>query len=318
VTSLHDAGVTASQLRRFRRFIDEGSFPLRVYAMVDGRDEAFDALCDTGPRHHPSGQLDVASIKLFADGALGSRGAALLDDYADAPGNRGLLRWAPDAFRRTVRTAVECGLQVNTHAIGDRAVRQVLDAYEAVGDAADAPVRRPRIEHAQIVAPADRGRFGALGAVASVQPTHATSDMGWAEARLGRDRLERAYAWNSLRAAGAPLAFGSDAPVEPLGPLRAVHAAVTRQTPDGRPEGGWRPSERLSRAAALRAHTLDAAYAGFQDDEIGSITPGKRADWVVLSGDLMTRPPERLLETTVVATYLDGRPVHATDDWPDP
>ena len=318
VTSVHDAGVTGAQIRRFRRFIEADRFPLRVYAMVLGESDAFGRFCERGPLRHPSGRLDVASAKFFADGALGSRGAALLGDYADAPGNQGLLRHSPAALRERVRAAVEGGLQVNTHAIGDRAVRSVLDAYEAAADGADAPVRRPRIEHAQVVAPADRPRFGALGVVASVQPAHATSDMGWVEARLGPDRLERAYAWNSLRAAGARLAFGSDAPVEPLGPLRAVHAAVTRQTPDGRPEGGWRPSERLSRAAALRAHTLDAAYAGFQDDEIGSITPGKRADWVVLSGDLMTRPPERLPETTVVATYLDGRPVHATDDWPDP
>jgi len=318
VTSVHDAGVTGAQIRRFRRFIEADAFPLRVYAMVLGESDAFGRFCERGPLRHPSGRLDVASAKFFADGALGSRGAALLGDYADAPGNQGLLRHSPAALRERVRAAVEGGLQVNTHAIGDRAVRIVLDAYEAAADGADAPVRRPRIEHAQVVAPADRPRFGALGVVASVQPAHATSDLDWAAARLGPDRLEGAYAWNSLRKAGARLAFGSDAPVEPLGPLRALHAAVTRQTPDGRPEGGWRPSERLSRAAALRAHTLGAAYAGFQDDEIGSITPGKRADWVVLSHDPMPLPPERIPETSVVATYLDGRPVHATDDWPDP
>ncbi|MFB6248959.1 MAG: amidohydrolase [Salinibacter sp.] len=317
VTSVHDAGVERSEIRRFRRFIEADSFPCRVYAMALGESDAFDHACEHGPLRHPSGRLDVASVKFFADGALGSRGAALLDDYADAPGNVGLLRHSPEALRARVRRAVECGLQVNTHAIGDRAVRGVLDAYEAAAAEADAPVRRPRIEHAQVVAPEDRPRFGALGAVASVQPAHATSDLDWVAARLGTDRLDRAYAWASLRDAGARLAFGSDAPVEPLDPIRALHAAITRQTPDGRPEGGWRPAERIARAAALRAHTLGAAYAGFQEDEIGSIAPGKRADWVVLSRDPMRVPPEDLPGTEVLATYLDGHRAYATADWPD-
>ena len=317
VTSVHDAGVTLSEIRRFRRFIEAGSFPCRVYAMALGESDAFDHFCEHGPLHHPSGRLDVASAKFFADGALGSRGAALLDDYADDGGNRGLLRHPPEALRARVRRAVASGLQVNTHAIGDRAVRAVLDAYEAATDEVDAPLRRPRIEHAQIVAPKDRSRFGALGAVASVQPTHATSDMGWVEARLGTDRLDRAYAWTSLRDAGARLAFGSDAPVEPLAPIRTLHAAVTRQTPDGRPEGGWRPAERCARAAALRAHTLGAAYAGFREDDLGSIAPGKRADWVVLSQDPMRVPPDALPDTEVRATYLGGRRVYAAADWPD-
>jgi predicted amidohydrolase YtcJ len=317
VTSVHDAGVTLSEIRRFRRLIEAGSFPCRVYAMALGGSDAFDHVCEHGPLRHPSGRLDVASAKFFADGALGSRGAALLDDYADDAGHRGLLRHSPEALRRRVRRAVAAGLQVNTHAIGDRAVRAVLDAYEAAAATADAPLRRPRVEHAQIVAPEDRPRFGALGAVASVQPTHATSDMGWVEARLGADRLDRAYAWRSLRDAGARLAFGSDAPVEPLAPIRTLHAAVTRQAPDGRPDGGWRPAERIGRAAALRAHTLGAAHAAFREDDLGSIAPGKRADWVVLSQDPMRVPPEALPDTEVRATYLDGRAAYAAADWPD-
>jgi hypothetical protein len=317
ITSVHDAGVELPKIRRFRRFIEAGALPCRVYAMALGESDAFDYACEHGPLRHPSGRLDVASTKFFADGALGSRGAALLDDYADDAGNRGLLRHPPGVLRHRVQRAVEGGLQVNTHAIGDRAARIVLDAYEAAAATADAPVRRPRVEHAQIVAPEDRLRFGALGAVASVQPTHATSDMGWVEARLGADRLDRAYAWRSLRDAGARLALGSDAPVEPPGPIQAVHAAVTRQTPDGRPDGGWRPAERIARAAALRAHTLNAAYAGFREDTLGSITPGKRADWVVLSQDLLRVPAERLPHTEVQATYLDGRRIYAAADWPD-
>jgi hypothetical protein len=314
ITTLHDAGVERPELRRFRRLVEADACPLRISAMVLGGTDTFDRFCRRGPYHHPSGRLDVASTKFFADGALGSRGAALLDDYADAPGERGLLRHDPPAFREAVRTAVEAGFQVNTHAIGDRAARRVLDAYAAVQTESPAPMRRPRIEHAQVVAPADRARFGALGVIASVQPDHAVSDARWVADRLGPDRLEAAYAWPALRAAGARLAFGSDAPVEPLGPLRAFHAAVTRQsTPDGQTL-----SPPLPRPVALRAHTRDAARAVGRADAVGTITPGKRADWVVLSHDPMRVPADALPDIDVVATYLDGRCVHAGPDWPDP
>ncbi len=317
VTGLHDAGVGLPTLRRVRRFIDEDRFPLRVYAMIDGRGETFDHFCDRGPLHHPSGRLDVESVKFFADGALGSRGAALLEEYADAPGNRGFLLQDHEEFRDHVRAAHECGFQVNTHAIGDRANRQVLDVYEAVTQQSARPLRRPRIEHAQIVSPEDRPRFGHLGVIASVQPGFAPSDKDWAPTRLGSDRIENAYAWRSLHDAGARLAFGSDAPVEPLDPIRGFHAAVTRQDGNGVPEGGWRPHERLARSTALHAYTQGAAYAAFQEDDVGSISVGKRADFVVLSQDLMTVASDHLLDTEVAATYLGGTPVHTQPDWPD-
>ncbi len=317
ITSLHDAGVGLSILRRVQDFLEEDRFPLRLYAMINGRGETLEHFCDRGPLHHPSGRLDVESVKFFADGALGSRGAALLDDYADASGNRGLLLHDNDAFRKHVRVAHECGFQVNTHAIGDRANRQVLDVYEHVAQESARPLRRPRIEHAQVVAPDDRSRFGRLGVIASVQPAFAPSDHDWAPARLGPDRTTNAYAWRSLQEAGARLAFGSDAPVEPPDPIRGFHAAVTRRDADGAPDGGWQPDERLARATALHAHTQGAAHAAFQEDEIGSISVGKRADFVILSQDLMTAPSDRLLDTEVVATYLGGTPVHAKPDWPD-
>jgi hypothetical protein len=205
---------------------------------------------------------------------------------------------------------------VNTHAIGDRANRMVLDAYEAAMQACDQPVRRPRIEHAQVVAPEDRERFGRLGVIASVQPGFLSSDVTWAPARLGSNRVDRAYAWRSLQQVGAPLAFGSDAPVDPIDPLRGIHAAVTRQDDDGHPEGGWHPSECLSRETALAAYTQGAAYAAFQEEDVGSIVPGKRADFVVLSRDLLTVPASQILDTEVLATYIDGGLVHARDDWP--
>ena len=203
-----------------------------------------------------------------------------------------------------------CGLQVNTHAIGDRAARVVLDAYQAAIERTGGGPGRHRMEHAQVLSLDDVERFAALGVIASVQPTHATSDMPWAGERLGADRLRGAYAWRRLLDAGARLALGSDFPVERVDPLLGFHAAVTRQDADDRPAGGWYGNQVLSRAEALRGFTLDAAYAGFMEDEVGSIAPGKRADFVVLSQDLMTVPPEEILETQVVATYIDGRAVY--------
>ena len=312
ITGLHDAGVDLSTIRRFRRFIEEDAFPLRMYAMIDGRGDAFDHFCKEGPLHHPSGRLDVESVKFFADGALGSRGAALLDPYADAPETRGFLLQDDEELRHNVMAAAACGFQVNTHAIGDRANRQVLNAYEDVMQRSEHPLRRPRIEHAQIVAPEDRARFGTLGVIASVQPGFGPSDQNWAPARLGASRLPHAYAWKRLREAGAALAFGSDAPVEPIDPIRSIHAAVTPRAASGSAAGRGQ----LSRAAALYAQTQGAAYAAFQEDCVGSITAGKKADFVVLSQDLMTVSPSRLLDTDVVATYLDGSPVYARPDWP--
>jgi predicted amidohydrolase YtcJ len=317
LTGLHDAGVGLDTMRRFQRFINEDSFPLRVYAMIDGRGATFDHFCEHGPYHDPDDRLWVEAVKLFADGALGSRGAALLDDYADDPGNRGFLLQSPEKLHSNVRAAVEEGFQVCTHAIGDRANRLVLDAYEAAQNKSVPPLRRPRIEHAQLLHPDDRSRLAALGAIASVQPLFATSDKGWVADRLGPNRLDRAYAWRSLQEAGAPLVFGSDAPVEPINPIQGVHAAVTRQDAAGQPPNGWRPQERVSRHTALHAYTQGAAFAAFQEDTVGSITPGKHADFVVLSHDLLRVPATDLLDTEVVATYLGGRPTHATDDWPD-
>ena len=314
LTGLHDAGVDLAGIRRFRRRIENGRFPLRVYAMMDGRAEAFAHFCDAGPLHHPSGRLTVESVKFFADGALGSRGAALLEPYADAPDNRGLLLHDAEGFREAVMAVVDAGFQVNTHAIGDRANRFVLDAYAAAARTGTRPLRRPRIEHAQVMHPRDRARLEDLGVVASVQPGFARSDQSWAPDRLGPGRLSRAYAWTALQDAGAPLAFGSDAPVDPIDPLRGLSTAVAPPRvalPDAVPL-----SPPLTRVAALRAYTLGAAYAAFQEDEVGSITPGKRADFVVFSQDLMGVPAGRLPDTDVIATYLDGRLLYAQAPWP--
>ncbi len=304
LTGVHDAGVTLQHVGLFREAIDAGRFPLRVYGMIGGPGATLDHFCEEGLLDDHDGRLTVRSIKLYIDGALGSRGAALLEDYADEPGNRGLLLYDEGDFRDVVQRSVSCGLQVNTHAIGDRGARKVLDVYEEVlrGDHDG----RHRMEHAQVVHPDDYSRFGELGVIASMQPIHATSDMGWAEARLGAERTHGSYAWRTLLDHGARLALGSDFPVEPVNPMLGIYAAVTRIDATGHPPGGWRMEEALTRAEALRGFTIDAAYAGFAEDRLGSLEPGKRADFVILDRDILAVPAEEFLEARVVATYLDG------------
>jgi len=309
LTGVHDAGVDLSDVERYRRAIEENWFTIRLYGMIGGLGSTFQHFCDAGPIL--GDRLTVRSVKFYIDGALGSRGAALLAPYSDEPGSLGLLRTDPDAFTDYVISALRCGFQVNTHAIGDRGTRVVLDAYGRAMDGLGHTSRRHRIEHAQIVHPDDVVRFRELGVIASMQPTHATSDMYWAADRLGDERLQGAYAWRSFLDEGVRLAFGSDFPVEHVNPLMGYYAAVTRQDADGEPEGGWLPGQILSREEALKSFTLDAAFAAFQEDELGSIEPGKYADFVVLSKDIMTVPASEILTTHVIATYLGGRQIYS-------
>ncbi len=306
LTGVHEAGLDLATVALYRAMIDAGQFPLRLYGLIGGAGPTLDYFCETSPLLGYGDRLTVRALKLYLDGALGSRGAALLEPYSDEPGNTGLLLTPPDQFREIVERAMRCDIQIGTHAIGDRANRIALDTYaEAIRTTGGGPGRH-RIEHAQILAAEDLARFGPLGVIASVQPTHATSDMPWAESRVGPERIEGAYAWRSLLDAGARLALGSDFPVEAVAPLIGFYAAVTRQDAEGLPEGGWSPGQRLTRAEALRGFTLDAAYAAFMEDEVGSLEPGKRADFVVLSRDIMAVLPAEILEAEVVATYLDG------------
>ena len=284
--------------------------PLRIHAMADGDKDALALLCRDGLYRHPSGRLQMRAVKLYADGALGSRGAALLSDYSDDHGNRGLLVLSPEALKAAVSKAQRCGVQVATHAIGDRGNRIVLDTYaEALGQKA-AGDHRWRIEHAQILSPEDLPRLAQLHVIASMQPTHATSDMPWAEERLGPQRIVGAYAWRQLRDAGTHLALGSDFPVESVDPRLGLYAAVTRSDDKGLPTGGWYPDEKLTAFEALRGFTLEAAYAGFADTEVGSLAPGKRADFVVLAEDPLAVPEAALRSLTIEATYVDGKPVY--------
>ncbi len=310
LTGVHDAGVDLNTLRAYQRLADRKQLPLRITAFAAGDGDALEALCRDGLYQHPSGRLKMRTVKLYADGALGSRGAALLQDYSDDHGNRGLLRMSPEAMAKAIAKARRCGVQVATHAIGDRGNREVLDLYaKALGDDAAKTDHRWRVEHAQILAAQDLPRLAALHVIASMQPTHATSDMPWAEQRLGPRRIDGAYAWRQLRDSGARLALGSDFPVESVDPRLGLFAAATRTDADGKPQGGWHPEEKLTAFEALRGFTLDAAYAGFAENEVGSLAVGKRADFVVLAQDPLAVEPQALRELTVLGTYVDGAAV---------
>ena len=266
------SGSPLGDLAIFESLAREGKLPIRVYATVGPK--ALDTMLARGPILE--GRLTVRALKIVADGALGSRGAALLEDYSDAPGNRGLDVTPPGETERLAEKALRGGFQVWTHAIGDRANRVTLDAYEKALAAVHPVDPRPRIEHVQILAPPDAERFAKLGVIASVQPTHATSDMPWAETRIGKGRIEGSYAWRTLLKAGARLAGGSDFPVESENPLLGIYAAVTRQDLSGHPPGGWRREQALTRAEALRLFTADNAYAEFAETRRGRIAPGVR------------------------------------------
>ncbi len=313
LTGAHDMGTSREDLATMARFADEGRLTARIDAYADGGSDALADRCRDGAYAHPSGRLEMKGVKLFMDGALGSRGAALLADYSDDHGNRGLLVTDPKRYGELVAQAKACHLQVATHAIGDRANRIVLDTYQRVLGADAKTDHRWRIEHAQIVDPADIPRFAPLGVIASMQPTHATSDMPWAEQRLGRARLAGAYAWRSVLDSGAHLALGSDFPVESPDPRLGLYAAVTRQDAAGQPPGGWLPEQRLSAAEALRGFTADAAWAGHDEADVGMLKPGLRADFVIVDRDPLTIPGSALDEMQVQSTWLDGKAVYTRE-----
>jgi predicted amidohydrolase YtcJ len=311
LVGVHSAGERRATIELMEEMAGRGELDLRAYVMIgdDSADVAY--YLARGPRSAVAdGRLWVRSIKLYADGALGSRGAALLEPYNDDPRNGGLLVSAPAHIRDVATRALRAGFQVNTHAIGDRGNRLVLDAYAAA--LRDVPVadHRFRVEHAQILHHDDVPRFAELGVIPSMQASHQTSDMYWAGTRLGETRLLGAYAWRSLLDAGSIVPNGSDFPVEQVNPLISFHAAVARQDAANWPAGGWHPEQRMTRDEALRSMTLWPAVAAFQERDLGSLAVGKYADFVVLDRDLMRVPAEEILATRVLATYLGGRAVY--------
>jgi predicted amidohydrolase YtcJ len=312
LTEVHDAsGYGPDSLAALERLAASTALPIRVYATVSPEPKLLAESFRRGIRIGTGADLlTVRAVKGYADGALGSRGAALLADYADEPGWRGLPVTAPERLEELALTARRNGWQLWIHAIGDRGNRVALDAFrKAVLAVPKAPVggARPRLEHAQVVAIEDLPRFGFEGIIASMQPTHATSDMPWAEKRVGPDRIAGAYAWKTLLKSGAKLAGGSDFPVESEDPRLGFYAAVTRMDLEGRPEGGWRPAERLSRAEALALFTTGAAWAAFEEERHGRIAPGFDADLTVFASDPMTVPASRIPSVPVVLTLVGGR-----------
>lgn len=306
LTQVGDAGMTAQELDVLLELESEGRLPIRVWVMLDGTDATLLATWYAkGPVRTPGLMVRVGGVKLYADGALGSRGALLGADYSDDPGNRGLAVTSLGEMRRVTLAASRAGFQVAVHAIGDEGVHRVLDVFEAVGPQGCRRLRH-RIEHSQTVRPEDVARFARLGVLASVQPTHCTSDMPWAPERLGPDRILWAYRWRSFLDAGIRLAGGSDAPVEDPDPRRGLFAAVTRQRPDGTPPGGWNPAERLSSEEALHLFTDWAAYASFSEGWCGRIEPGMAADLTVVNGDPLQGGGRNVLQLKVLRTIVGG------------
>lgn len=316
LTGVHDMGVSRDELARFARFADAGKLPLRIDAYAAGDGDALADLCANGLYRHAGGRLQMRGVKLFVDGALGSRGAAMLAPYSDDPHNHGLLMMTPQAHLAVSRKAAACGVQVASHAIGDRGNQVVLDNYQSVLAGQGAADLRWRVEHAQVLADADIARFGRLGVIASMQPTHATSDMGWAQDRVGSERIKGAYAWQRLAGSGARLALGSDFPVEQVDPRLGLQAAVTRQDGKGLPAGGWQADQRLSAQQALAGFTSGAAYAGFDEREVGMLRQGLRADFVVLDGNPLQVAGGQLSALQVLSTWVDGAPVYQAEQAP--
>ena len=311
LVGIHDAGVDRSTIEIYEALARAGRFNLRNYVMIS--DDSADILhyLSTGPRNALyDGRLWVRSIKLYSDGALGSRGAALLAAYSDEPGNTGLLVSAPAHIARVAGAALNRGFQLSVHAIGDRGNRIVLDAFDAALRASPTADHRFRIEHAQVISPADIPRFAELGVIPSMQASHQTSDMRWAEARLGPQRVRGAYAWRALLNTGVVIPNGSDFPVEDVNPLISFHAAVSRQDATSWPADGWYADQVMTRDEALKSMTLWPAFAAFQEGSMGSLTPGKYADFVILDRDIMRVSANEILGTQVVATYLGGRSVY--------
>ncbi|MBI3789283.1 MAG: amidohydrolase [Gemmatimonadetes bacterium] len=310
LTGVHDAGVSPAEIALYEEMAKAGSYNLRNYIMIMNG-AGLDSLLKVGPRSDLyDGRIWVRSIKVLGDGAMGSRGAALLEPYADDAKNRGLLIQSEQQIHDVAVKALKAGFQVNTHEIGDRGNRTALDAYEKALGEVPTQDHRFRIEHAQILDLADIPRFAMLKVLPSMQSSHQTSDMYWVKDRLGERRLAGAYAWRSLLKTGVIIPNGTDFPVEQVSPFITFHSAVTRQDAKSWPAGGWRGQEKMTREEAIKSITLWPAIAGFQEKDLGSITVGKRADFVILDHDLMTTPDAQLLDTKVVATYLGGKPVY--------
>lgn len=307
LTSVHDAGVSSATLQAYKALLDEGPLPIRVYVMLAGGDDQLAERLAEGHFISDDNTLVVRSVKISADGALGSRGAYLNEDYSDQPGHQGLLLLSPERLTQLMEMSMQADFQVNVHAIGDGANMIVLDNYEALIQRTNTRDQRHRIEHAQVLRYEDILRFNELNVIPSMQATHATSDKNMAQDRLGEVRIQGAYAWRKLMEAGAIIANGSDFPVESPNPFFGLHAAVTRQDQHNEPPGGWFPEERMTLDEALTSFTLDAAYAAHQEALLGSLEAGKLADFILVEQDVFDIDPSQLWQVEVAETWVGGR-----------
>jgi predicted amidohydrolase YtcJ len=310
LTSVHDAGVDVTQDRLYRAYADAGKLTTRVYGMIGGAGADFDVLAKSGPLNdYGNGMYALRAVKLYSDGALGSRGAALIKPYSDDAHSHGLLFFKSGQMDTMMTKAMRRGYQVNVHAIGDAGNKQILDIYQKEVSATKSSAQRHRIEHAQVVQPGDIPRFKSIGIIPSMQPTHATSDKNMAETRVGPERIKGAYAWRTFLHQGSRIACGSDFPVEAPNPFFGLHAAVTRQDAQGQPVAGWYPNQAMSLKEAFRCFTLDAAYAGHREDSLGSLETGKQADFIIIDQDLFKMPTYDIHKTGVLETWVAGKQV---------
>ncbi len=305
ITSVHDAGIELMNAEVYLSMADNNLLDMRIYAMTGGAGAVLDAI-GKPIRAYGNDHLDIAAVKIYSDGALGSRGAAMIEPYSDDVENRGLPFWTQQELDDQVAKANALGFQVAIHAIGDLGNRLALNAFDNAQGGKPSPLRN-RIEHSQIIAIEDIPRFAELGVIASMQATHATSDKNMAEDRVGPERILGGYAWRRLLDSGAVLANGSDFPVELSDPFHGLYASVTRQGRDGEPEGGWYPDQSLTRAEALHSFTLAGAYAANQEDRLGSLEPGKWADFIVIDRDYFEVPASEIDDITVLQTWVAGR-----------
>ena len=312
LTSVHDAGIDLMSAEVYLSMADSGQLGMRIYAMIGGSDDVLDSI-GTPIRQYGNDHLDIASVKLYSDGALGSRGAAMIEPYSDDAENRGLPFWTQKQLDEKTLKANRMGFQVGIHAIGDLGNRMALNAFESSQGGKPSALRN-RVEHAQIITLEDIPRFEELGVIASMQATHATSDMNMAEDRIGPDRIAGGYAWRRLLDAGVIIANGSDFPVELSNPFHGLHAAVTRQSRSGMPTDGWYADQALTRAEALHSFTLAAAYAANQEDRLGSLEPGKWADFILIDRNYFEIPSSEIDDIQVLQTWVGGELVFNTEE----
>jgi predicted amidohydrolase YtcJ len=311
ITSMHDAGITAAEYHLYKKLAQQNALSVKIYAMLNSEMPELESIVKQGKVSMP--HLTIRSVKGVADGALGSRGAALIEDYSDKKGHKGLLMLPKKRLDYLNQFLSQHGFQLNVHAIGDQANNTVLDSFEDQLTAEQRNNLRPRIEHAQVVQLSDIPRFKQLGVIASMQPVHATSDMNMAGDRVGEERLQGAYAWRAYLSQGTIMASGSDFPVELSNPWHGLYAAVTRQNQQQQPKQGWRPQDKMTLMEALRSFTLDAAYAGFMEKEMGSIEVGKQADFILLEQNIFKQSVQTLWNTKVAQTWLDGKLVYSRE-----